>query len=160
MWWCWLVVSCKAGSRSQGSHGNSPLWRIFKGPLPTFDGISSQTHQLTMSLTTVNDNKIGYILKYFGTSMSKASQITKLVPKKVILPPMHTIYPTDWQTDRKKWYHLEGQIKISSPHFIAIELYVHQRSQTLRQFSSIFALKKVLFLRNFLLRSCSYIHKL
>jgi len=68
---------------------------IFKGHPPTFDGISSQTHQLMMSLTTVNDNKIGYIQKHFGTSMSKASQITKLVSRKVIVPPMQTIYPTD-----------------------------------------------------------------
>ena len=50
---------------------------------------------MIMTLTTVNDNKIGYIQKNFGTSMSKASQITKLVPRKVIVPPLNTIYPTD-----------------------------------------------------------------
>lgn len=133
---------------------------IFKGHPPTFDGISSQTHQLMMNLTTVNDNKIGYIQKHFGTSMSKASQITKLVSRKVIVPPMQTIYPTDRQTDRKKWLHLEGQITFLSPHFIAMELYVHQTSQTLRHFLSTLALKKVLLLRPFLLRSCSCIYKI
>ena len=47
MWWCRLVAACRAGSCSQGCHGNLPaVPHTCMGPPPTSHGTSSQAHLL------------------------------------------------------------------------------------------------------------------